>query len=282
MSAQNQTRRKAVRDIALLKSQKQPIVCLTSYNAPIARLADKHVDIILVGDSLGMVLYDFDSTLQVTLDLMMAHGRAVVKTTSHALITVDMPFGSYQESPEQAFRNAALIMAQTGCHAVKLEGGVEMAETVSFLVQRGIPVIGHIGLQPQSVHSEGGYRVTGRTDPEQARLLASAAAIDEAGAFALVLECMDEGLAATITESVECATIGIGASAACDGQILVTEDLLGLTPGAGPKFVKKYANLSASIDSALGQYATEVRQKIFPSEEYLYKSKPKNKLRIAE
>ena len=279
MSVQHQAKRISIRDLNLLKSKKQPIVCLTAYNAPLAHLADRHADIILVGDSLGMVLYGFESTLQVTLDLMIAHGRSVVATTANSLVVVDMPFGSYQESPEQAFRNAAIVMAQTGCQAVKLEGGIEMAGTVSFLVERGIPVVGHIGLQPQSVHAEGGYRVTGREEIEKANLIASANAISEAGAFAIVLECMDEALAASISATVDCITIGIGASASCDGQILVTEDLLGLTAGPAPKFVKKYADLSSVIDQSLQQYASEVRVHDFPSEEYLYAS-PKKKLNL--
>lgn len=282
MSAQTQVKRKSVTDIRALKSKSQPVVCLTSYIKPIAQLADRHADLILVGDSLGMVLYGLPSTLGVTLDMMMTHGRAVVDATTQALVAIDMPFGSYQESPQQAFRNAALLMANTGCQAVKLEGGCEMAETVSFLTQRGIPVIGHVGLQPQSVNSAGGYRVTGRADHERASLMKDAQSITEAGAFAIVLECMDEELARDITNMVAIPTIGIGASVACDGQILVTEDLLGLTGGPVPRFVKQYAHLAEQIDSALQSYAGEVREKTFPSDEFIYRSSAKSKLRVAD
>ncbi len=273
--------RRTIRDIAAAKGKKEAIICLTAYTAPVARLADPHADLILVGDSLGMVLYGFPSTLPVTLDMMILHGRAVVNASEKSLIVVDMPFGSYQESPAQAFHNAARIMAETGCAAVKLEGGSEMAETVSFLVQRGVPVIGHIGLQPQSVHSAGGYRVAGRDQQEARSILASAQALAEAGAFAVVLECMDETLAGKITKQIHIPTIGIGASAGCDGQILVSEDLLGLTPAPRPKFVKNYADLSSVIDKALGDYAREVRERIFPGTQNIYMS-PDRKIRAVE
>ncbi len=202
MSKHVVTKRKTIRDIAAMKGGESAIVCLTAYTAPVARLADAHADLVLVGDSLGNVIYGFDSTLPVTMDIMVAHGRAVVNATAAALVVVDMPFGSYQESPEQAFRNAARLMAEAGCQAVKFEGGEEMAETAAFLVRRGIPVMGHIGLQPQSVHGAGGYHVTGRKDEEQKKLLADAKALADAGAFSIVLECMDADLAAAVTAAV--------------------------------------------------------------------------------
>jgi 3-methyl-2-oxobutanoate hydroxymethyltransferase len=281
VSKQVITRRKTIRDIAAMKGG-TPIVCLTAYTAPIARLADEHADLILVGDSLGNVIYGFESTLPVTMDMMVAHGRAVVNATSKALVAVDMPFGSYQESPEQAFRNAARLMAETGCQAVKFEGGAEMAETVSFLVQRGIPVFGHIGLQPQSVHGSGGYRVTGRVDEERLKLLADAKALADAGAFALVLECMDAGLAAQVMNAISIPTIGIGAGVNCDGQILVCDDMLGLSAGPVPKFVKSYGAVGKAVDGAFAQYAAEVRKRSFPSDEYSYIPKSEKKLKAVD
>ncbi len=281
-SHKEETKRKTVRDIIRQKGQ-EPIVCLTAYSAPIARMADAHADLVLVGDSLGMVLYGLDSTVGVTMEMMIAHGRAVVKATRTALVTVDMPFGSYQESPAQAFHNAALIMKETGAGAVKLEGGTEMAETVSFLTSRGIPVMGHIGLQPQSVHAAGGYRVTGRDDTERAKLEHDARAIAESGAFGIVLECIDPDLAGSVTRSVAVPTIGIGASAECDGQILVTEDMVGLSGHKVPKFVKQYANVGGAIEKAMKAYADEVRARAFPGEEHIYKSDRKDqKMRIVK
>jgi 3-methyl-2-oxobutanoate hydroxymethyltransferase len=269
------TKRKTIRDIAAMKGGEAAIVCLTAYTAPVARLADAHADLVLVGDSLGNVIYGFDNTLPVTMDMMIAHGWAVVNATAAALVVIDMPFGSYQESPEQAFRNAARLMAETGCQAVKFEGGDEMAETAAFLVRRGIPVMGHIGLQPQSVNGAGGYHVTGRKDAEQKKLLADAKALSEAGAFSIVLECMDADLAAAVTASVPTPTIGIGAGIACDGQILVCDDMLGLSSGPLPRFVKRYAEVSRAVDEAFGQYAAEVRNRRFPSAEHSYQDKKK-------
>lgn len=266
-------KRKTIRDIRAFKGGKEAFVCLTSYTAPMARIADRHADVLLVGDSLGMVIYGFDSTLPVTVDMMINHGRAVVKSSQNALVVVDMPFGSYQEGPEQAFRNAARIMAETGCGAVKLEGGIEMAETVAFLSNRGVPVMGHTGLQPQSVNSAGGYRVTGRNSEEAERILEGAHVLARAGAFALVLECIDSDLADTITGRLDIPTIGIGASASCDGQVIVTDDILGLTPGPHPRFVKKYAELAGDADQALKCFAGEVRSRIFPARDHVY-SKP--------
>ncbi len=262
--------RRTLSHIGMFKEAGRKLVCLTSYTAPVARIADRHADLILVGDSLGMALYGFDNTLPVTLDMMTLHGRAVVQATEQAFITVDMPFGSYQESPEQAFRNAARLMAETGCGAVKLEGGIEMAETVAFLTRRGVPVMGHIGLQPQSVNMAGGYRVSGRGKDAQAKIMDSAKALEQAGAFAVVLECMEEALAASVTTSVSIPTIGIGASAACTGQILVAEDILGLTPAPHPRFVKQYADLNDATDRAFKAYAEEVRKGRFPASSNVY------------
>jgi len=269
MSAQNQTRRQTIRDFISHKGER-PIVCLTAYSAPMARMADKYADLVLVGDSLGMVLYGMDSTVGVSLEMMIAHGKAVVRATSAALVAVDMPFGSYQENPAQAFRNAALIMKETGAGAVKLEGGAEMAETVSFLTGRGIPVFGHVGLQPQSVHAAGGYRIMGRGG-EGAKIMEDAKTIAEAGAFGIVLECVDPDLAGSVTRSVSIPTIGIGASAACDGQILVTEDMVGLSGKKVPKFVRQYARVNDEIEKAMAAYAGEVRARLFPGEENIYK-----------
>lgn len=263
-------KRKTVRDVVAMKSGSAAIVCLTAYTAPMARLADAHADLVLVGDSLGMVLYGMDSTMAVTPEMMIAHGRAVVRASARALVVVDMPFGSYQESPEQAFRNAARIMQETGAGAVKLEGGEEMAETVSFLTRRGIPVMGHTGLQPQSVHASGGYRVMGRERAEHMKILQDSRAVAEAGAFGVVLECIDPGLAEEITRQVAVPTIGIGASAACDGQILVSEDMLGLSGTNPPKFVRRYASLDSAADRAMEAYAADVRSRRFPGEEHVY------------
>jgi len=248
-----------------------PLVCLTAYTAPVARLLDAQVDMLLVGDSLGMALYGFDSTLPVTLDMMINHGAAVVRASARALVAVDLPFGSYQESPAAAFRSAALVMAQTGCAAVKLEGGVEMAETIAFLVQRGIPVIGHVGLTPQSVNSLGGYRSRGHDEAEAAKIARDAHAVADAGAFSIVLEGMVEPLARRLTGELAIPTIGIGASPTCDGQILVTEDMAGLFSEFVPKFVKRYAQLGDQLSLAVAAYAEDVRARRFPAEEHFYR-----------
>lgn len=242
----------------------QPIVCLTAYSAAIARLLDPHVDLLLVGDSLGMVLYGQDNTLGVTLDQMIGHGAAVVRGATRACVIVDMPFGSYQESPQQAFRNAAHVLAATGCAGVKLEGGREMAETIAFLTSRGIPVLAHVGLMPQLVNTQGGFRTQGRDEAGAAAILADARAVAEAGAFAVVVEGMVEAVARRVTEELAIPTIGIGASPACDGQILVTDDLLGLTGEQAPRFAKRYADLATVIDEAAASYAAEVRDRCFP------------------
>jgi 3-methyl-2-oxobutanoate hydroxymethyltransferase len=247
-----------------------PLVVLTAYTMPQAKILDGYVDILLVGDSLGMVLYGLDSTLAVTLEMMIAHGAAVVRGAKRALVVVDLPFASYQESPAQAFKNAARVLAETGCSAVKLEGGAEMAETVRFLVARGIPVIGHIGLTPQSVHTLGGYSTQGKNEAGAAILLADAKEIAAAGAFALVLEGVTAEVAENITKIIAIPTIGIGASPACDGQVLVTDDMLGLSGGYIPRFVKKYASLACDVENAVKQYAVEVQARTFPSAEFCY------------
>lgn len=247
-----------------------PLVCLTAYTTPMAQRLDPHVDLLMVGDSLGMVLYGFDSTLPVTLDMMIQHGAAVCRGSKSALVVVDMPFGSYQESPEQAFRSAARIMKETGCQAVKLEGGRDLADTVAFLVKRGIPVIGHVGLMPQSVNTLGGYRARGRGDQEAAGVMADAIAIAEAGAFSIVLEGVKEQIAQAVTARVPVPIIGIGASAACDGQVLVAEDILGLFSSFKPRFVKRYAELGNLIEDAAERYASEVRARSFPGPEHIF------------
>ena len=251
-----------------------PVVCLTAYTTPMARLLDDRVDLLLVGDSLAMVVYGFDSTLAVTLDMMIAHGAAVVRGAKKACVIVDMPFGTYQESPQLAFRNAARVMAETGCGGVKVEGGAEIAETIDFLTRRGVPVFGHVGLMPQSVHTAGGYRARGRKGQDAATILADARAVAEAGAFALVIESTMEPLARRITKAVSIPTIGIGASAACDGQILVTDDLLGLFPDFTPKFVKRYAELGRVVETAAEVYATDVRLRRFPGTDQVFGAKP--------
>jgi 3-methyl-2-oxobutanoate hydroxymethyltransferase len=246
------------------------IVCLTAYTAATAKLIDPHVDMLIVGDSLGMVLYGLETTLGVTLRMMIDHGAAVVRGSERACVIIDLPFGSYQDSPAQAFRTSARVMAETGCAGVKLEGGAEMAETVSFLVGRGIPVLGHVGLMPQSVMSAGGYRAQGKGEDEAARILADAEAVAEAGAFAVVVEGTMEPVAREIAERIAVPTIGIGASPACDGQVLVTEDLVGLTAGFTPKFVKRYADLGHDLAAAASAFAEDVRSGRFPGPEHCY------------
>ncbi len=247
-----------------------PLVCLTAYTSLTAQLLDDNTDLLLVGDSLGMVLYGLDDTLGVSLEMMIAHGKAVMRGARRACVIIDMPFGSYQESPAAAFRNAARIMKEVGCAGVKLEGGAEMAETVDFLTKRGIPVLAHVGLLPQSVNTAGGFRSHGKEDEEAARILADAIAIADAGAFATVVEGTVEPLARRITETIDIPTIGIGASPACDGQILVTEDLVGLFSDFTPKFAKRYADLGQQIADAAKQYSEDVRSGRFPGPEHCF------------
>ncbi len=245
----------------------EPIVALTAYTAPQAKILDPHVDILLVGDSLGMVIYGLDSTLGVTLDMMIAHGAAVRRGSERACVIVDMPFASYQESPAQAYRNAARVMAETGCAAVKLEGGAEMAETVAFLVRRSIPVMGHVGLMPQSVHAYGGFRVQGRGAEDGRTIVEDARAIADAGAFSMVVEGVVEPVGREITDLVQVPTIGIGASPRCDGQVLVTEDMAGLYSEFTPRFVRCYAALGEALGEAAAAYARDVRERRFPGPE---------------
>lgn len=269
MSTEVKIKRLTTRDIRQRKGG-DPLVVLTAYSAPLATSLDLHADILLVGDSLGMVLYGMDSTLGVTLDMMINHGKAVMRGSQRACVVVDMPFGSYQESKEQAFRNAARLMAEVGCAGVKLEGGAEMAETIAFLVERGIPVMAHVGLTPQSIQVLGGFRAQGRDDQEAAKVRADAKAVAEAGAFSVVIEGTFEAVARTISGEIAIPTIGIGASPACDGQVLVTEDMLGMFTAYRPKFVKCYVNLADQIDAAARTYAAEVKARTFPAPEHCY------------
>ena len=246
-----------------------PIVALTAYHAHTARIIDPYVDFLLVGDSLGMVMHGYETTVPVPLELMIMHAQAVVRGSTKALVVVDMPFGSYEESPAVAFRNAARVMKETGCGGVKIEGGAQMAETIRYLADRGIPVMSHIGMTPQAINTIGSFKPRGRYRSEWAAYEADAKAVADAGAFAVVLEALAELLAARITKEIAIPTIGIGASAECDGQILVLEDMLGLSPRV-PKFVKEYAQIGAGIEAAVKTFATEVRARAFPSADYTY------------
>ena len=242
----------------------EPVTVLTAYTMPMARLLDPHMDILLVGDSLGMVLYGMESTLGVTLDMMIAHGKAVMRGSESACVVIDMPFASYQESPEQAYRNGSRVMAETGCGAIKLEGGVDMAPTIEFLTRRSIPVMGHVGLMPQSVNSHGGFKVQGRDGEAARKIVDDAQAVADAGAFSIVIEGVIEPLAREITNAIDVPTIGIGAGVDCDGQVLVTEDLVGLFSEFTPKFVRQYADLGPKIAEAAAAYADDVRARRFP------------------
>lgn len=250
----------------------EPIVVLTAYTVRMAQLLDAHCDMLLVGDSLGQVIYGLPSTVPVTLEMMAAHGAAVVRGSYHAVVVIDMPFGSYEASPEKAFESASWLLKQTGAAAVKLEGGEAMAPTVRFLTERGIPVVGHVGLTPQAINTLGGYGARGRSEAEAAKIFGDAAAIAQAGAFALVIEGVVEPLAIEITRKVACPTIGIGASAQCDGQVLVAEDMLGMFERT-PRFVKRYDDLAGRISAAVGAYADEVRTRAFPGAEQVYAAK---------
>ena len=256
----------------LARKGKEPLVMLTAYTVRMAQLLDPHCDLLLVGDSLGQVIYGLPSTLPVTLDMMCAHGAAVVRGSYHSVVVIDMPFGSYEASPEQAFLSASRIMAETGAAAIKMEGGAAMAPTVAFLSARGIPVMGHIGLTPQAVNALGGYGARGRSDAEHAKIIADAKAIADAGAFAIVAEGVVEPLARAIVAEVSCPVIGIGASADCDGQVLVTEDMLGLFERTA-RFVKKFDDMAGRISAAVETYATDVRSRSFPGPEQTYQPK---------
>jgi 3-methyl-2-oxobutanoate hydroxymethyltransferase len=273
MSVQAAIRRKTAPDIFARKGG-EPIVMLTSYHAHTAALVDRHCDVILVGDSLGNVMHGYETTVPVTLDMMILQGRAVMRGSQHALVVVDMPFGSYEASKEQAFHSAVRILKETQCGAVKLEGGERMAETVAFLVQRGIPVMGHIGLTPQSINTLGSFRAQGREEGSWEPIENDGRAISEAGAFSIVIEAVAEPLARKITAKIAAPTIGIGASAACDGQVLVLEDMLGLSPRT-PKFVRRYGDLGPAIEAAIKGYAADVRSRSFPGPEHVYGMKTK-------
>jgi 3-methyl-2-oxobutanoate hydroxymethyltransferase len=268
MSVHEQSRRLTAPDIRARKGG-EALVCLTSYHAHTARILDSYCDVILVGDSLGMVMHGLESTVPVTLDMMILQGNAVMRGSKRALVVIDLPFGSYEASKEQAFTSAARVLKETGCGAVKLEGGRRMAETIAFLVERGVPVMGHVGLTPQAINTRGSFRAQGRDEDDWAPIEADARAVADAGAFSVVLEAMAEPLARRITAEVAIPTIGIGASVACDGQILVLEDMLGLSPRV-PKFVKRFGDLGPSIELAVKSYAEDVRARHFPSPDHVY------------
>ncbi|HEX5508185.1 MAG TPA: 3-methyl-2-oxobutanoate hydroxymethyltransferase [Pseudolabrys sp.] len=273
MSVQGEIRRLTAPDI-LARKGGEPIVCLTSYHAHTARILDNHCDVILVGDSLGMVMHGLETTVPVTLEMMILQGHAVMRGSKRALVVIDMPFGSYEASKEQAFMNAARVLKETGCGAVKLEGGARMAETIRFLCERGVPVMAHVGLTPQAINVLGSFRAQGREEADWGRIENDALAVAQAGAFSLVIEAVAEPLARKLTAAVAIPTIGIGASVACDGQILVLEDMLGLSPRV-PKFVKRYTDLGPSIDRAVAAYAAEVRARSFPAADNVYPMKAK-------
>lgn len=250
----------------------EPLVMLTAYTSRQAQLLDAHCDLLLVGDSLGQVIYGLPSTVPVTLEMMANHGAAVVRGSYHSVVVVDMPFGAYEASKEQAFESASLLLKQSGAAAVKLEGGAPMAETIAFLTERGIPVMGHVGLTPQAVNVLGGYAARGRNDEEANKIVSDAKALDEAGAFAIVIEGVVEPIAIEATRAVSCPTIGIGASAQCDGQVLVTEDMLGMFERV-PRFVKRYEDIASIIEKSVATYAEEVRSRAFPGEDQTYQPK---------
>jgi 3-methyl-2-oxobutanoate hydroxymethyltransferase len=273
MSSQKQeaVKRIAAPDIRARKGG-EPIVCLTAYDAPTAALLDDHCDLLLVGDSVGMVVHGMPNTVGVTLEMMILHGQAVMRGSRRAMVVIDMPFGSYEGGKEQAYANCARVMKETGAQGVKVESGPTVAETIAYLVQRGIPVMGHVGLRPQAVLTDGAFKAKGKTDEERLRVMSEAEATADAGAFAVVVEGVAEGLAREITLAIDKPTIGIGASSACDGQILVTPDMLGLFDWT-PKFVRRYADLRSDIDRAVGAYAADVKARRFPAEVETYFSK---------
>lgn len=263
------TKRTSIVDIKKRKGG-EPIVCLTAYTTPFAKILDEYSDILLVGDSLGMVLYGMESTLSVPLDMMINHGQAVVRGSKKSCVVVDMPFGSYQGSCQQAFESASQVIAKTGCQAVKLEGGVEMADTIRFLVERGVPVMGHVGLMPQMVNAYGGYSCKGKTKESRQKVMDDAIAVQNAGAFSVVIEGVVEQLAKDVTDELQIAVIGIGGSPACDGQILVSEDMAGLFTDFKPKFVKRYGNLAGELKNAAEKYNKEVKARKFPAKEHCF------------
>ncbi|AZO30248.1 3-methyl-2-oxobutanoate hydroxymethyltransferase [Mesorhizobium sp. M1B.F.Ca.ET.045.04.1.1] len=247
-----------------------PIVCLTAYTYPVARMLDAHVDLLLVGDSVAMVLHGHPTTLGASLEMMIAHGQAVMRGSTKACVVVDMPAGSYEASAAEAVASARRIVEETGCQAVKLEGGVDVAEQIAAIVAEGIPVMGHIGLQPQSVEKDGGYKIKGRTEENIAALFRDAEAVEKAGAFSVVIEGTVEAVASDITRHIAIPTIGIGASGDCDGQILVIDDMIGMTVDRVPKFVKEYAHLRDTISDAAARYAAEVRGRAFPGPDHVF------------
>lgn len=271
MSTQVRSQRLTVRDLAAAKGGR-PLVCLTAYSAPMASILDRHCDVLLVGDSVGMVVHGLPTTIGVTLEMMILHGQAVMRGSKSAFVVVDLPFGSYESRPEAAFESASRVMKETGCQAIKIESGPYAAETIAFLAARGVPVMGHIGLRPQAVHADGGFRARGRTRAERVRVLAEAEAADRAGCFAIVVEGCAEDLAREVTALVSCPTIGIGASAACDGQILVIDDMIGMFEQT-PRFVRRYADLRDDIDRAAAAFAADVRDRRFPGEKETYGAK---------
>jgi len=268
MSAQQEIRRLTAPDIRARK-EGDPIVCLTSYHAHTARLVDHYCDVILVGDSLGMVMHGLETTVPVTLDMMILQGHAVMRGSKRALVVIDMPFGSYEASREQAFASCARVMKETGCGAIKLEGGRRMEDTIRFLVERGVPVMGHVGLTPQSINTIGSFRAQGRDEADWGPIEDDARAVSDAGAFSVVIEAVAEPLARRITGAIPIPTIGIGASPACDGQVLVLEDMLGLSPRV-PRFVKRFGELGPGIEAAIKSYADEVRSRAFPGPDHVY------------
>ncbi|HEX4199763.1 MAG TPA: 3-methyl-2-oxobutanoate hydroxymethyltransferase [Caulobacteraceae bacterium] len=273
MSAQRETtiRRVSARDIAARKGAK-PIVCLTAYTTPMAEILDAHCDLLLVGDSVGMVLHGLPNTVSVTMEMMILHGQAVMRGARRAMVIVDMPFGSYEGSPETAYANAVRILKETGAQGVKVESGPHVPETIAYLTRRGVPVMGHVGLRPQSVLVDGAFKAKGRTNSERSGVLEEAKATAAAGAFCIVVEGVAESLARDITYAIDAPTIGIGGSAACDGQILVTDDMLGLFDWT-PKFVRRYADLRNEIDRAVASYAEDVRARLFPGAAETYFTK---------
>jgi len=278
MSRQTEVVRRVTAPDIRARKGGEPVVCLTAYTAPMAQILDAHCDLLLVGDSVGMVVHGLPNTVGVTLDMMILHGQAVMRGAERAMVVIDMPFGSYEAGPEIAFANATRVLKETGAQAVKVEAGPSIGATIAYLVERGVPVMGHVGLRPQAVNVDGKFRAKGRTREERAKVLAEARAADEAGAFAIVVEGVDETLAPEVTAAVKAPTIGIGASAKCDGQILVTDDLLGLFDWT-PKFVRRYADVKGVIDKAVAAYAADVRARRFPAaaETYVLGGKPQRR-----
>ena len=272
MSSQTQTTKRVTAPEIYGRKGQTPLVCLTAYSAPMAAIMDDHCDILLVGDSVGMVVHGLPNTIGVTMEMMILHGQAVMRAAKHAFVVIDMPFGAYEGGPEQAFQNAVRLLKETGAQAVKVESGPTVAETIAYLTARGIAVMAHVGLRPQAVNLEGGFKAKGRTEAERTKVIKEAQDSDAAGAFAIVVEGVAAGLAADITAAVRAPTIGIGASSACDGQVLVVDDMLGLFDWT-PKFVRRYASLREQIDAAVAAYAKDVRDRSFPAPEETYFSK---------